>query len=155
MSCGDYEKHLDGTTISYSTQLDTLTDLELVDEYQKVLSQMKQLKEKKQRIEFQADILMRQRGAKVVQGDTKELTRNSRTSYDKSKLTPLKEHIPMEDLVRRKAIIPKHNEIINHEEKWGSMTSIKALSEYGKEISDIIANSVIENTLNYSLRDRR
>tara|TARA_R110002012_G_scaffold285993_1_gene477305 strand:- start:2994 stop:3449 length:456 start_codon:yes stop_codon:yes gene_type:complete len=151
MSCGDYTKHVN----SYSTQLDKLNDLELVDEYQKVLKDMKNLRDKKQRIEFKADTLMRDRGSQVIQGDTKELKRNSRTAYDKTKLTPLKEHIPMEDLIRRKAIIPKHTETIDHEEKWGSMTSVKALSEYGNEIQGIIANSVIEKTINYTLRDRR
>ena len=127
----------------------------MVDEYQKVLKDMKNLRDKKQRIEFKADTLMRDRGSQVIQGDTKELKRNSRTAYDKTKLTPLKEHIPMEDLIRRKAIIPKHTETIDHEEKWGSMTSVKALSEYGNEIQGIIANSVIEKTINYTLRDRR
>ena len=151
MSCGEPSKHVQ----SFTTQLDSLNDLELVDEYQKVIDQMKILKERKQKIEYKADTLMRQRGAKVIQGDTKELTRHSRTMYDKTKLTPLKEHIPMEDLVRRKAINPKHTETIDHEEKWGSMTSVKALSEYGKMIQEIITNSVVEKTINYSLRDRR
>ena len=135
--------------------LDSLTELELVGEYDKVLNQLKALREQKSRIEFKADTLMRKRGATVLQGDSKELVKSIKSEYDKSKLAPLKELIPMEDLIRRKAYIPEWTEQVTHEEKWGNMTTIKTLSEYGQDISDIITNSVVEKTINYSLRDRR
>ena len=135
--------------------LDTLTELELVGEYGKVLNQLKVLREQKSRIEFKADTLMRKRGATVLQGDSKELVKSTKSEYDKSKLTPLKELIPMEDLIRRKAYIPEWTEQVKHDAKWGNMTTIKTLAEYGKDIQNIIANSVMEKTIRYILRDRR
>ena len=150
-------ENLDGHLImnEYSNTLNEMTEIELVAEYGKVKEAIKDLYDKKQRIEFKADTIMRNRGSKVIQGDPKELVKETRMGYDKSKLTPLKEIIPFEDLVRRKAIIPEWTEQVTHEEKWGNMTTIKTLSEFGQDISDIITNSVVEKTIRYSLRDRR
>tara|TARA_R110000824_G_scaffold36398_3_gene113238 strand:- start:704 stop:1141 length:438 start_codon:yes stop_codon:yes gene_type:complete len=135
--------------------LSTIKDVELVAEYTKTLKKIKELYEKKSHLEYQATKLMELKGSKVLIGDSKELKKRVTPNYDKSRLTPLKEKINYEDLIRKKAIIPRWTEEVVHEEQWGNMNVIKRLGEYGIEIQEIIDSSLVEKTIRFELKDRR
>ena len=87
--------------------LGNLNDVELVDNYIKIKDQLEEVKKKKFAIEQKALRIMEERGSTIIQGDAKELILDKKPIYDKTKLKPIKELVNIEDLIRRKALVPE------------------------------------------------
>lgn len=132
--------------------LANISDVKLVSEYIKTLDDLKVAKHKKYAIEQKAKDIMKERGSTVIQGDTKELTLTLRPVYDKDKLTPLKEILNIEDLIRRKAFTPETTQVVK--EEW-NMTNLKPFIAYGEDVKKVIESSIVDQSSKWGLRDRR
>lgn len=132
--------------------LGNISDVKLVSEYIKTLDDLKVAKHKKHAIEQKAKQLMTDRGSSVIQGDTKELLLQTRPVYDKDKLTPLKEILNIEDLIRRKAYTPEATQVVK--EEW-NMTNLKPFIAYGEDVKKVIESSIVDKSSKWGLRDRR
>tara|TARA_R110000824_G_scaffold351725_1_gene538756 strand:+ start:3266 stop:3694 length:429 start_codon:yes stop_codon:yes gene_type:complete len=132
--------------------LANISDVKLVNEYIKTLNDLKNLKHKKYSLEQKAKYLMTDRGSTVIQGDTQELIQQTRPVYDKDRLTPLKEKLNIEDLIRRGAYIPEKTEVVK--EDW-NMTNLKPFMAYGEDVKKVIENSIVDHSSKWGLRKRR
>tara|TARA_R110002020_G_scaffold138674_3_gene309132 strand:+ start:1242 stop:1667 length:426 start_codon:yes stop_codon:yes gene_type:complete len=132
--------------------LANLTDVELVNEYINTLDELKKLKHKKFAIEQKAKLIMNNRGSSAIQGDSKELILKTRPNYDKTRLTPLKEILNLEDLIRRKAFTPETTQVVK--EDW-NMTNLKPFIAYGEDVKKVIEHSISDYSSSWILKDRR
>lgn len=132
--------------------LANLTDVELVNEYINTLDELKKLKHKKFAIEQKAKLIMNNRGSSAIQGDSKELILKTRPNYDKTRLTPLKEILNLEDLIRRKAFTPETTQVVK--EDW-NMTNLKPFMAYGEDVKKVIEHSISDYSSSWILKDRR
>ncbi|QDP67964.1 MAG: hypothetical protein Unbinned657contig1001_6 [Prokaryotic dsDNA virus sp.] len=132
--------------------LGNLNDVELVDNYIKIKDQLEEIKKKKFALEQKALRIMEERGSTIIQGDAKELVLDKKPIYDKTRLKPIKELVNLEDLIRRKALIPEQT--IVQEEQW-NMTNLKPFAKYGEDIQKYIDKSVIGETKRFVTKDRR
>jgi len=110
------------------------TEAEVVKNYLQAVANQKKAYEELDKAKFQVRKFMEEKGAEELIDDTKVLTMVRTWDYDKTKLTPILELIPMEDLVSSGAYTPKETKMVEFEEKW----DIRVLNRFKKRGSDIV-----------------
>jgi len=110
------------------------TEAEVVKNYLQAVANQKKAYEELDKAKFQVRKFMEEKGAEELIDDTKVLTMVRTWDYDKTKLTPILELIPMEDLISSGAYIPKETKMVEFEEKW----DIRVLNRFKKRGSDIV-----------------
>tara|TARA_R100001530_G_scaffold115959_1_gene82976 strand:- start:582 stop:986 length:405 start_codon:yes stop_codon:yes gene_type:complete len=110
------------------------TEAEVVKNYLQAVANQKKAYEELDKAKFQVRKFMEEKGAEELINDTKVLTMVRTWDYDKTKLTPILELIPMEDLVSSGAYTPKETKMVEFEEKW----DIRVLNRFKKRGSDIV-----------------
>ena len=134
--------------------LENMDSYALAEEYNKTYEKFKTVEKNLGVLQARADQLSRETGATVFVGDTHELHITQNLKTDKTKLTPLLELIPPEDLIREGAVVLAHKETIDVPDKW-NLTRLKPFAKYGKKISQIIESCYIGGANKYTLKLRR
>jgi len=110
------------------------TEAEVVKNYLQAVANQKKAYEELDKAKFQVRKFMEEKGAEELINDTKVLTMVRTWDYDKTKLTPILELIPMEDFISSGAYTPKETKMVEFEEKW----DIRVLNRFKKRGSDIV-----------------
>ena len=138
-------------------ELHNLQDIDsynLTEMYLKIYLRLGTLRHNLGVLQSRADQLKRKTGASVFVGDSHELHIEGTPQTDKTKLTPLLELIPPEDLVREGAVVMAHKETIDVPDKW-NLTRLKPFRKYGKKINEIIESCYIGSKDKYTIKSRR
>jgi hypothetical protein len=97
---------------------------------------------------------MEDKGAEELIDDAKVITMVRTWDYDKSRLTPLLELIPAEDLVSSGAYTPKETKMVEIEEKW----DIRILNKFrkrGSEVAELLERIKLPKSFYFKVTDRR
>ena len=124
---------------------------ELVEELDKLETQLDNLGAAKYVVEKQILLYMEGLGATVAKTDKYEVTVNRSVKYDGGILARLREITPPEDLER--IYYPEHDEVVRRPEKW-NMTSGRKLAKLGHDHAAIIEDAKIYGNPRVSLRLR-
>ena len=95
-----------------------------------------------------------EKGAEELIDDAKVITMVRTWDYDKSRLTPLLELIPSEDLVSSGAYTPKETKMVEIEEKW----DIRILNKFrkrGSEVAELLERIKLPKSFYFKVTDRR
>lgn len=134
--------------------LQNISSYDLAEMYNKTFQKFQAIRHNLGVLQARADQLSRETGASVFVGDSHELHIKPNLKTDKTKLTPLLELVPPEDLIREGAVVLAHKETIDVPDKW-NLTRLKPFKKYGKKISDIIDSCYIGGSNSYKLKLRR
>ena len=130
------------------------TEAEVVKNYLQAVANQKKAYEELDKAKFQVRKFMEEKGAEELIDDTKVLTMVRTWDYDKTKLTPILELIPMEDLVSSGAYIPKETKMVEIEEKW----DIRILNRFkmrGSDIVELLERIKLPKSFKLTISDRR
>ena len=130
------------------------TEAEVVKNYLQAVANQKKAYEELDKAKFQVRKFMEEKGAEELIDDTKVLTMVRTWDYDKTKLTPILELIPMEDLVSSGAYTPKETKMVEFEEKW----DIRILNKFrkrGSEVAELLERIKLPKSFYFKVTDRR
>ena len=130
------------------------TEAEVVKNYLQAVENQKKAYEELDKAKFQIRKFMEEKGAEELIDDTKVLTMIKTWDYDKSKLTPILELIPMEDLVSSGAYIPKETKMVEIEEKW-DIRILNRFKKRGSDIAELLERIKIPKSFKLTISDRR
>tara|TARA_R100001244_G_scaffold123269_1_gene92915 strand:+ start:949 stop:1353 length:405 start_codon:yes stop_codon:yes gene_type:complete len=130
------------------------TEAEVVKNYLQAVENQKKAYEELDKAKFQIRKFMEEKGAEELIDDTKVLTMIKTWDYDKSKLTPILELIPMEDLVSSGAYIPKETRMVEIEEKW-DIRILNRFKKRGSDIAELLERIKIPKSFKLTISDRR
>ena len=130
------------------------TEAEVVKNYLQAVANQKKAYEELDKAKFQVRKFMEEKGAEELIDDTKVLTMVRTWDYDKTKLTPILELIPMEDLVSSGAYIPKETKMVEIEEKW-DIRILNRFKKRGSDIVELLERIKIPKSFKLTISDRR
>ena len=90
------------------------------------------------------------RNATIMRGENKTVEISSKTEWDKSKLSQLREMFSPDEL--KDIYTPEHEEVVTVPEKW-NMAKGKRLLKYGSEVSSIIDSARIKGRNKITLKE--
>ena len=130
------------------------TEAEVVKNYLQAVENQKKAYEELDKAKFQIKKFMEEKGAEELIDDTKVLTMIRTWDYDKTKLTPILELIPMEDLISSGAYIPKETMMVEIEEKW-VIRILNRFKKRGSDIAELLERIKIPKSFKLTISDRR
>lgn len=130
------------------------TEAEVVKNYLQAVANQKKAYEELDKAKFQVRKFMEEKGAEELIDDTKVLTMVRTWDYDKTKLTPILELIPMEDLVSSGAYIPKETKMVEIEEKW-DIRILNRFKKRGSDIVELLERIKLPKSFKLTISDRR
>ena len=130
------------------------TEAEVVKNYLQAVANQKKAYEELDKAKFQVRKFMEEKGAEELIDDTKVLTMIKTWDYDKTKLTPILELIPMEDLVSSGAYIPKETKMVEIEEKW-DIRILNRFKKRGSDIVELLERIKLPKSFKLTISDRR
>ncbi len=90
------------------------------------------------------------RNATIMRGENKTVEISSKTEWDKSKLSQLREMFSPDEL--KDIYTPEHEEVVTVPEKW-NMAKGRRLLKYGSEVSSIIDSARIKGRNKITLKE--
>ena len=90
------------------------------------------------------------RNATIMRGENKTVEISSKTEWDKSKLSQLREMFSPDEL--KDIYTPEHAEVVTVPEKW-NMAKGRRLLKYGSEVSSIIDSARIKGRNKITLKE--
>ena len=90
------------------------------------------------------------RNATIMRGENKTVEISSKTEWDKSKLSQLREMFSPDEL--KDIYTPEHEEVVTIPEKW-NMAKGRRLLKYGSEVSSIIDSARIKGRNKITLKE--
>ena len=90
------------------------------------------------------------RNATIMRGENKTVEISSKTEWDKSKLSQLREMFSPDEL--KDIYTPDHEEVVTIPEKW-NMAKGRRLLKYGSEVSSIIDSARIKGRNKITLKE--
>tara|TARA_Y100000310_G_scaffold267867_1_gene280168 strand:- start:1865 stop:2269 length:405 start_codon:yes stop_codon:yes gene_type:complete len=130
------------------------TEAEVVKNYLQAVANQKKAYEELDKAKFQVRKFMEEKGAEELIDDTKVLTMVRTWDYDKTKLTPILELIPMEDLVSSGAYTPKETKMVEFEEKW-DIRILNRFKKRGSDIVELLERIKLPKSFKLTISDRR
>jgi hypothetical protein len=130
------------------------TEAEVVKNYLQAVANQKKAYEELDKAKFQVRKFMEEKGAEELIDDTKVITMVKTWDYDKTKLTPILELIPMEDLVSSGAYIPKETKMVEIEEKW-DIRILNRFKKRGSDIVELLERIKLPKSFKLTISDRR
>ena len=130
------------------------TEAEVVKNYLQAVANQKKAYEELDKAKFQVRKFMEEKGAEELIDDTKVLTMVRTWDYDKTKLTPILELIPMEDLVSSGAYTPKETKMVEIEEKW-DIRILNRFKKRGSDIVELLERIKLPKSFKLTISDRR
>ena len=130
------------------------TEAEVVKNYLQAVANQKKAYEELDKAKFQVRKFMEEKGAEELIDDTKVLTMVRTWDYDKTKLTPILELIPMEDLISSGAYIPKETKMVEIEEKW-DIRILNRFKKRGSDIVELLERIKLPKSFKLTISDRR
>ena len=130
------------------------TEAEVVKNYLQAVANQKKAYEELDKAKFQVRKFMEEKGAEELIDDAKVITMVRTWDYDKSRLTPLLELIPAEDLVSSGAYTPKETKMVEIEEKW----DIRILNKFrkrGSEVAELLERIKLPKSFYFRVTNRR
>ena len=130
------------------------TEAEVVKNYLQAVANQKKAYEELDKAKFQVRKFMEEKGAEELIDDAKVVTMVKTWDYDKTKLTPILELIPMEDLVSSGAYIPKETKMVEIEEKW-DIRILNRFKKRGSDIVELLERIKLPKSFKLTISDRR
>ena len=130
------------------------TEAEVVKNYLQAVANQKKAYEELDKAKFQVRKFMEEKGAEELIDDTKVITMVRTWDYDKTKLTPILELIPMEDLVSSGAYTPKETKMVEFEEKW-DIRILNRFKKRGSDIVELLERIKLPKSFKLTISDRR
>ena len=130
------------------------TEAEVVKNYLQAVANQKKAYEELDKAKFQVRKFMEEKGAEELIDDTKVITMVKTWDYDKTKLTPILELIPMEDLVSSGAYTPKETKMVEFEEKW-DIRILNRFKKRGSDIVELLERIKLPKSFKLTISDRR
>ena len=130
------------------------TEAEIVKNYLHAVANQKKAYEELDKAKFHVRKFMEEKGAEELIDDTKVLTMVRTWDYDKTKLTPILELIPMEDLVSSGAYTPKETKMVEFEEKW-DIRILNRFKKRGSDIVELLERIKLPKSFKLTISDRR
>mgnify|MGYP003145018261 FL=1 len=130
------------------------TEAEVVKNYLQAVENQKKAYEELDKAKFQVRKFMEEKGAEELIDDTKVITMVKTWDYDKTKLTPILELIPMEDLVSSGAYTPKETKMVEFEEKW-DIRILNRFKKRGSDIVELLERIKLPKSFKLTISDRR
>tara|TARA_R110000824_G_scaffold126285_1_gene285782 strand:+ start:114 stop:518 length:405 start_codon:yes stop_codon:yes gene_type:complete len=129
-------------------------ETEVVKNYLQALSNKEKAHDELDKAKYYVKKFMDEKGAEEIIDDTKVISMVKSWDYDKSKLTPLLELIPMEDLISSGAYTPKETKLVEVEEKW-DMRVLTRFRKRGNDIAELLERIKIPKSFKLKISDRR
>jgi len=129
-------------------------ETEVVKNYLQALENQKKAYDELDKAKYYVKKFMDEKGAEELIDDTKVISMVKSWDYDKSKLTPLLELIPMEDLISSGAYTPKETKLVEVEEKW-DMRVLNRFRKRGNDIAELLERIKIPKSFKLKISDRR
>jgi len=130
------------------------TEAEVVKNYLQALAGKQKADDELDKAKFQVRKFMEEKGAEELIDDTKVVTMVKTWDYDKSKLTPLLELIPSEDLISAGAYTPKETRMVEIEEKW-DIRILNRFRKRGSEVAELLERIKLPKSFYLKVTDRR
>ena len=130
------------------------TEAEVVKNYLQALANQEKANDELDKAKYHVKQFMEGKGAEELIDDAKVITMVRTWDYDKSRLTPLLELIPVEDLVSSGAYTPKETKMVEIEEKW----DIRILNKFrkrGSEVAELLERIKLPKSFYFKVTDRR
>ena len=129
-------------------------ETEVVKNYLQALAGKEKADDELDKEKYQVKQFMEAKGAEELIDDTKVITLKQNWDYDKSRLTPLLELIPVEDLISSGAYTPKETKMVEIEEKW-DIRILNKFKKRGSEVAELLERIKLPKSFYFKVTNRR
>jgi hypothetical protein len=129
-------------------------ETEVVKNYLQALAGKEKADDELDKAKYQVKQFMEAKGAEELIDDTKVITLKQNWDYDKSRLTPLLELIPVEDLISSGAYTPKETKMVEIEEKW-DIRILNKFKKRGSEVAELLERIKLPKSFYFKVTNRR
>ena len=129
-------------------------ETEVVKNYLQALANQKKANDEVDKAKYHVKKFMEDKGAEELIDDTKVITLKQNWDYDKSRLTPLLELIPVEDLISSGAYTPKETKMVEIEEKW-DIRILNKFKKRGSEVAELLERIKLPKSFYFKVTNRR
>ena len=129
-------------------------ETEVVKNYLQALAGKEKADDELDKAKYKVKQFMEAKGAEELIDDTKVITLKQNWDYDKSRLTPLLELIPVEDLISSGAYTPKETKMVEIEEKW-DIRILNKFKKRGSEVAELLERIKLPKSFYFKVTNRR
>ena len=129
-------------------------ETEVVKNYLQALAGKEKADDELDKAKYQVKQFMEAKGAEELIDVTKVITLKQNWDYDKSRLTPLLELIPVEDLISSGAYTPKETKMVEIEEKW-DIRILNKFKKRGSEVAELLERIKLPKSFYFKVTNRR
>ena len=129
-------------------------ETEVVKNYLQALAGKEKADDELDKAKYQVKQFMEAKGAEELIDDTKVITLKQNWDYYKSRLTPLLELIPVEDLISSGAYTPKETKMVEIEEKW-DIRILNKFKKRGSEVAELLERIKLPKSFYFKVTNRR
>ena len=133
---------------------DSKQESELVKEYLKANENRIEANERFDRAKRDVREFMRARQAQEIIDDTHAVTLTEYYDYDKSRLTPMLEIVPTEDLISSGAYKPAETKLVEQPESW-DIRHLNKFRRRGKGVGELLDKIKVVKSFSLKISERR
>ena len=133
---------------------DSKQESELVKEYIKADEERIKANDRFDRAKNDVREFMRDRKAEEIIDDTHVITLTEYYNYDKSRLKPMLEIIPTEDLISSGAYKPAETKLVEQPESW-DIRHLNKFRKRGREVGELIDKTKVPKSFSLKVSQRR